>query len=193
MSSPDKTATTVHGEPGERTSSTRLSGHPKALRPNRQVMVPEENVMRTARMVDTTFDTTAVDEKLSTRRLNVMRFGYAVMGVGLAIVKWPVLIQDARSLPVMEGVVTCLLTAMSLLAFLGLRYPVRMLPILLFEVAWKVIWIAVIAIPHLVSDDMNAATREVLFSCSFIVIILAVVPWGYAWRRYARTPGDAWR
>jgi hypothetical protein len=31
----------------------------------------------------------AVDEKLSTRRLNVMRFGYAFMGVGLAIVKWP--------------------------------------------------------------------------------------------------------
>jgi hypothetical protein len=38
----------------------------------------------------------------------------------------------------MDGVVTCLLPAMSLLAFLGLRYPVRMLPIL-FEVAWKVL------------------------------------------------------
>jgi hypothetical protein len=113
--------------------------------------------------------------------------------VGLAIVKWPVLIQNAPSLPVMEGVVACLLTAMSLLAFLGLRYPVRMLPILLFEVTWKVIWIAAVAIPHLVADHMNAATHEVLFSCSFVVIILAVIPWRYAWRRYVRTPGDAWR
>jgi hypothetical protein len=51
------------------------------------------------------------------------------------------------SLPVMEGVVACLLTAMSLLAFLGLRYPVRTLPILLFEVAWKAIWIAAVAVP----------------------------------------------
>jgi hypothetical protein len=91
----------------------------------------------------------------------------------------------------MDGVVTCLLPAMSLLAFLGLRYPVRMLPIL-FEVAWKVLWIAVIAI-RLVADDMNAATREVLFSCSFVVIIIAVIPWGYVWRRYVRTPGNAWR
>ncbi len=136
---------------------------------------------------------TAVDEGLSTRRLNVMRLGYAFMGVGLVIVRWPRLIQDAPSLPLMEGVVTCLLTAMSLLAFLGLRYPARMLPILLFEVTWKVIWIAAIAVPHLVAGDMNAATRDVLFNCSFVVVIIAVIPWRYAWRRYARTPGDAWR
>jgi hypothetical protein len=180
--------TTVHDEPRERTSSTRPSGH-EASRPNLQVKTPEENVMPAARIVDAT----AIHEELPTRRLNVMRFGYAFMGLGLAIVKWPVLIQNAQSLPVMEGVVACLLTAMSLLAFLGLRYPVQMLPILLFEVTWKVIWIAAVAIPHLVSDDMNAATREVLFSCSFVVIILAVIPWRYAWRRYVRTPGDAWR
>jgi hypothetical protein len=135
----------------------------------------------------------AVDEELSMRRLNVMRFGYAFMGVGLAIVKWPLLIQDAASLPVMDGVVTCLLTAMSFLAFLGLRYPIRMLPILLFEIAWKVLWIALIAIPHLIADDMNAATRELLFNCSFVVIIIAVIPWGYVWKCYVRTPGNAWR
>jgi hypothetical protein len=76
-----------------------------------------------------------------------MRFGYAFMGVRLVIVKWPLLIQDAASVPVMDGVVTCLLTAKSLLAFLRLRYPIRMLRILLFQVAWKMLWIAVIAIP----------------------------------------------
>ena len=137
--------------------------------------------------------TTPVDEELPTRRLNVMRFGYAFMGVGLAIVKWPVLIQNAPSLPVMEGVVACLLTAMSLLAFLGLRYPVQMLPILLFEATWKLIWIAVVAIPHLVSHDLNTATREVLVNCCFVVLILAVIPWRHTWNRYVRTPGDAWR
>jgi len=140
----------------------------------------------------TATDGNAVAEVLSTRRLNVMRFGYAFMGVGLVIVKWPLLL-DAPSLPVMDGVVTCLLTAMSLLAFLGLRYPSQLLPILLFEVAWKVLWIVAIGVPHLVSGDMNAETREVLFNCSFVVVIIAVIPWGYAWRRYARTPGDAWR
>jgi hypothetical protein len=93
----------------------------------------------------------------------------------------------------MEAVVDCLLTAMSLMAFLGLRYPIRMLPILLFESAWKLIWIGAGAIPHLASGTMDTATSEVLFSCSFVVVILAVIPWGYVWRRFALSPGDAWR
>jgi len=133
-----------------------------------------------------------VGEELSTRRLNVMRIGYAFWGGGLAIVKWPLLLH-ASSLPVTDGVVTSLLTALSLLAFLGLRYPLRMLPILLFEVAWKVIWMAAVAIPHLIAGDMDAATRQVLFNCSFVVVIIAVIPWGYVWRCYVRTPGDRWR
>jgi len=140
-----------------------------------------------------TIDATATNQKLSTRRLNIMRCGYAFMGVGLAIVKWPILVQNASALPLFEGVEACLLTGMSLLAFLGLRYPVAMLPILLFEVTWKVIWIAAVAVPHLVADDLDAATRDVLVNCSLVVIIVAIIPWRYVWKHYVRTPGDAWR
>jgi hypothetical protein len=140
-----------------------------------------------------TIDATATNHKLSTRRLNIMRCGYAFMAVGLAIVKWPILVQNVSALPLFEGVEACLLTGMSLLAFLGLKYPVAMLPILLFEVTWKLIWIAAVAVPHLVADDLDAATRDVLVNCSLVVIIIAVIPWRYVWKRYARTPGDAWR
>jgi len=134
----------------------------------------------------------AATEPLPTHRLNIMRVGYAFMGVGLAFVKWPLLL-DAASLPVADGVVTCLLTAMSLLALLGLRYPTRMLPILLFEVAWKTIWIAAVAVPHLAAGDLDTPTSQVLVNCSLGVVIAAVVPWRHAWIRYVRAPGEAWR
>jgi hypothetical protein len=33
----------------------------------------------------------------------------------------------------------------------------------------------------------------VLYSCSFVVIISAVIPLGYVCRRYVRAPGNAWQ
>ena len=65
--------------------------------------------------------------------------------------------------------------------------------ILLFESAWKIIWLAVVALPKLAADDLDPATREVLSSCLWVVIILAVVPWRYVWQHYVTAKGDRWR
>jgi hypothetical protein len=129
---------------------------------------------------------------LPTYRLNLMRIGYLVMAVGLALTRWPK-IPEAASMPVFEGVVTALLTAMSLLAFLGLRYPIRMLPVLVFESVWKVIWLAAVALPNLAAGDLDAEMGRVLSSVSLVVVILAVTPWDYVVSRYLRAPGDPWR
>jgi len=125
-------------------------------------------------------------------RVHLMRAGYLLMGVGLAVVKWPQL-ASADSLPVFEGVVTCLLVALSLLALLGLRYPVKLLPVLLFESAWKLIWLAAVALPRAAAGELDAATQEVLVSCSLVVVIVVVTPWRYVWREYVRAGGDRWR
>ena len=136
--------------------------------------------------------TTAALSDLSLIRLHSMRAGYLLMGVGLALVKWP-LLPDAATLPLYEGVTLCLLTAMSLLAFLGLRYPVTLLPVLLFESAWKLLWLALVALPRAVSGGLDAATTETVISCSLVVVVLAVIPWPYVWRHYVLATGDRWR
>jgi hypothetical protein len=129
---------------------------------------------------------------LSPVRLNAMRGGYLLMGIGLVLVKWPML-PDAHTLPLYEGVTLCLLTAMSLLAFLGLRYPTKLLPLLLFETAWKVLWFAIVALPKAMSGEVDAATSDIVVSCSLVVVIIAVIPWRYAWTTFVRAPGDPWR
>ncbi len=130
---------------------------------------------------------------LPVSRLNLMWVGYAFMGVDLAVVRWPDVIGYARSTPLYEGVVAVLLTAMSLLAVLGLRYPVRLPPILLFESLWKLIWLSVVALPAVVSGDVDQATSEVIVTYSLVVVILAVVPWRYVWQRYLVAKGEPWR
>jgi hypothetical protein len=139
-----------------------------------------------------TSDTHTAAPELRLHRLHLMRAGYLLMGVGLAVVKWP-LLPTADSMPVFEGVVTSLLVALSLLAFLGLRYPVAMLPVLLFETAWKLIWLAAVALPKALAGDLDAATQEVLVSCSLVVVVIAVTPWRLVWCRYVQAPGDRWR
>jgi hypothetical protein len=132
------------------------------------------------------------DGELSLTRLHLMRAGYLLMGVGLVLVKWP-LLPDARTLPLYEGVTLCLLTAMSLLAFLGLRYPVKLLPVLLFESTWKLLWLALVALPQAVDGGLDASTSEVAVNCSLVVVVIAAVPWRWVWREYARADGDRWR
>ncbi len=131
--------------------------------------------------------------ELSLRRLYVLRFGYLFMGGGLAVLKWPSFVAHHGSWPLMEGVVECMLLAMSILALLGLRYPVKMLPVLLFESLWKLTWLAVVALPQLIGDRMDAATTEMFTTILFVVVILAVVPWRYVARQYLAARGDRWR
>jgi hypothetical protein len=126
-------------------------------------------------------------------RLHLLRVGYLVLGVELALVKWPEIIRHDQPWTLWEGVVNCMLGALSLLAFLGLRYPLRMLPLLLFESAWKLIWLSVVTLPLWTGHQLDAATRELANECLLVVIFLVVIPWDQVYRRYAVSRGDRWR
>ena len=129
---------------------------------------------------------------LPTWRLNVMRFGYLVMGGGLVIFKWPELLDHA-SWELKEGTVVTMLVAMSVLALLGLRYPQRMLPILLFEVGWKLTWLGTVALPLWLDGDLTGATRVQTEAVLWFVIVIAVIPWRHVVRQFVLARGEQWR
>lgn len=141
----------------------------------------------------TSFDNHDLSLGVSLPRLYFLRSGYLLMAVGLAVTKWPLVVQHDGPWPLMEGVVTCMLVALSLLSFLGLRYPLQMLPILLFELAWKVIWVTVVALPLWAGNGLDPATLQVFYSCLVVVLVLAVIPWRYVVARYVKKQGDRWR
>ena len=93
----------------------------------------------------------------------------------------------------MESVVVCMLTAMSLLMLAGVRYPARLLPILLFEAGWKLTWFAAVGLPRAVTNDVTPRIGSLMVNCSLVVVVLAVIPWRYVWADYVKAPGDRWR
>ena len=128
---------------------------------------------------------------LPTWRLNVMRVGYFVMAAGLAITKWPEFVAGGPW-ELREGTVLTMLVAMSALALLGLRYPQRMLPILLFEVGWKLTWLGVVALPLWLDGNLTGAPREQAAAVLWVALIIAVVPWRHVIDQFARARGEQW-
>jgi hypothetical protein len=131
--------------------------------------------------------------EVSSLRLYVLRTTYLLIAVGLGAMIWPLILNPPSDLGHMQGVARSLLGAVSLLAVLGLRYPLQMLPLLLFELTWKTIWMLAVGLPAWSAGRLDAATQQSLFDCGIgIVIFPLVIPWGYVWANYVRRPGDRW-
>lgn len=126
-------------------------------------------------------------------RLYALRSGYLLLVVGLGTQIWPAMFGHAHPWELMHGVVNCMLAALSALAVLGLRYPLRMLPLLFFELAWKIIWLTAVALPLWRAGTMDADTVATAQACLMAVIFPILIPWRHVIAKYVTAPGDRWR
>jgi hypothetical protein len=133
----------------------------------------------------------ASDEELSLLRLYIMRAIYFLIAFVEGSQVVPVLFAHE---PTARGVIPALLSGLCLLCLLGLRYPKQMLPLLLFEMAWKYIWFFAFGLPQYLSGQLPPTFGEDFKAITVGVVIMPfVIPWGYVWRHYLKAPGDRWR
>ncbi len=135
-----------------------------------------------------------MSENVSTFRLYILRATYLLIVVGLGLVIWPGVIHHSNAWALRYGDTSSLLAGVSVLAVLGIRYPIKMLPLLLFELVWKSIWLIAIALPLWRADQIDPATWESVKACLMGVILVPIVaPWPYVWANYVKKPGDRWK
>lgn len=128
----------------------------------------------------------------STLRVNLLRAGYALIVIGQGIRLAPQLLDPSYSWELQRSVVVSMLTAMVLLSALGLRYPLKMLPVLFFEITWKAVWLLRVALPATLAGTMEEPMVEMVVMLSVVVLVIVVVPWDYVIARFVREPGDKW-
>jgi hypothetical protein len=80
-----------------------------------------------------------------------------------------------------------------LTAVLGLRYPVQMLPVLLFELTWKAIYLIAFALPLWSAHQITGAVAEDIKAVVMVVIFIPLIPWRYVFAHYVRKRGDRWK
>jgi hypothetical protein len=131
------------------------------------------------------------DSEVSLLRLYILRAGYLLLIVGLGAMIVPGIVSH----PITErGVIAALLGAVWLLAFIGLFHPLRMLPLLLFELVWKVIWVLAYGLPQWSAGRLTPVTADDLTNTLVGVVLMPlVIPWPWVWRHYVRAPAARWR
>jgi len=132
----------------------------------------------------------AAESEVSLVRLYVLRAMYLVLAIGLGAMIVPEIVSHPLA---SRGVIVSLLGAVWLLAFLGLRYPLEMLPLLMFELVWKLIWMIAYGLPQWSAGVRPPTFAEDSFNIAWGLVLLLVIPWPYVWRHYAKRPGARWR
>ena len=128
----------------------------------------------------------------SVLRLNLLRLCYLLLAAGLAVQFWPLLLGAITERSTDGAIVAAMLSALSLVSFLGLVAPLRMLPILLWEIAWKGIWLMSVALPKWLAGDVDPDLQANLFAVSLVAPFVVIFPWRYFLSEIA-TNRDQWR
>jgi len=131
--------------------------------------------------------------EVSLSRLYVLRGLYLLIVVGLGLAAVPGIVRHAGQREFAQGIVDCMLLAFWGLCMVGLRHPLLMLPVLLWELVWKVLWLGMVAWPAWRGGTMSPDVAANTFACAFVILVPLALPWGYVWRHYVRGAGDPWR
>ena len=109
-------------------------------------------------------------------------------GFGLAMVVMP---ENVRSLfgwptqdPIVYGVTGSVWLAFGLLSILGLKSPLKFVPVLLMQLTYKSVWFISVVFPLLVSGKFPAyAILHVVIMASYIIGDLIVIPFSYVFSK----------
>ena len=131
-----------------------------------------------------------IESEVSLTRLYVLRAMYLLLVIGGAIVFLPQLIGHE---PTARGVIPSMLGGLWVLACFGLRYPLQMLPILLFELVWKTIWLIDYGLSQRMAGVNTMQFREDFKAIALgPLLLIPIIPWGYFFRYYLKKPGARW-
>ena len=131
---------------------------------------------------------------VSPLRLYGLRLLYAGNFLFVGTNAFASLLNPDRPLPQLTGVAFSFWAALGVLSGLGLRYPLRMLPVLFMQLFYKVTWLATIALPVWTSGQWETSAPSLFpMMLGGVVMDVVVIPWPYVVANFIRAPGDSWK
>jgi hypothetical protein len=125
------------------------------------------------------------------RRINIylLRLVFTLMFFVLGRDTWTHILTHQGEWNPTDAIAWCVWTAFATLAGLGIVRPLKMLPILLLEVFYKVLWLIVVAYPLWSKGKLAGSPAEgVTMAFLWVILPIVAVPWGYVIGTYIYKP-----
>jgi hypothetical protein len=135
------------------------------------------------------FERSARYEGVRPINIYLLRLLYVLMFFVLGQVVWMHILTHTGAWQPADAVKWCVWAAFATLAALGIVRPLKMLPIVLLEIFYKLLWLGLVAYP-LWSRGMLAGSEAEDTTAKFLWVILPIVavPWEYVFVTYVYTP-----
>ena len=119
-----------------------------------------------------------------------LRLFYFLMAAFVATDAWTTILTHEGPWDRFRAMAFCVWAVYPTMALLGLIHPLRMLPIMLFTVGYKSIWLLIVAYPLWRAGALAGSPEEPMTS-AFIwtPVLMLAIPWGYVFRKYVLWPG----
>lgn len=118
-------------------------------------------------------------------QIYLLRLVFGLTFVFIGMFSWTTILSfDGQWKPV-NAVAFSMWAAYSTLSILGIINPLRMLPIIALQIFYKVLWLAIVAYPLWIRDELAGSDAEQMAK-DFMWIVLPIVamPWGYFFRSF---------
>ena len=128
------------------------------------------------------------------RPINIylLRLIYFLMFAFVGSDAWMAIINHQGPWDHVRAVALCVWAAYATLSVLGLVHPLRMLPIMLFMIGYKLLWLAVVAYPLWRANALaGSPAAEMASVFMWIPLPIIAVPWGYVFRTFVKVPRRA--
>ena len=125
------------------------------------------------------------------RPINIylLRFFYFLMPVFVATETWTEIFTHTDTWDRYRAMSACVLSAYSTLAVFGLFRPLKWLPIMIFMIFYKTLWLITHAYPLWRAGELAGSPSAEMAGVFFLAPVLAlIVPWKYVFENFVYKP-----
>jgi len=120
-------------------------------------------------------------------RLHAIRALFLLNFLSLFLDNWKNILFPASQIDPMTGVAISFYAAFSLLCIVGIRYPLKFLPLVFLQLIYKIAWLIGVYYPAYAQNSVDENLTSWFWVMGpGILIDTVIIPWHYAYKQYVK-------